>query len=263
MEYFTYAIPIGFVVGLLVGFTGVGGAVLMMPLLILGLRVPPIIAVGTGIVFSFITKIAGVGKHWRQGNVDAQLACLMALGSVPGGLFGVAVLAHLRAQYGAGVNDILRTLIGALLVVIPLLMIAEGRFLKASMNETEKPLRERLPHWVNRYNAALITGLIGGFLVGLTSVGSGSVIMLLLLLFYRRTTNILVGTDIFHAVLLTWVTGLAHIRLGTVDFQLLALLLVGSIPGVVLGSNLSSVVPTVWLRRVLLAVLIVVGIRMI
>lgn len=259
MEYHIYAVLIGFLVGGLVGLTGLGGGVLMLPLLTLGLGVSPLVAVGSDAVFSFFTKFAGAIVHWRRRNVDWELATTMALGSVPGALTGVALLAHLRMRFGEGVNEILRSLIGILLVVIPLLMIAQAHLQQSG----HKTLRERLPPWVKRYHGAVFTGLVGGFLVGMTSVGSGSVIMLLLLLFYSRPAAILVGTDIFHAAILMGVAGLAHVGLGTVDFRLVAFLLTGSIPGVLLGSNLVSVVPVLWVQRTLLAVLILVGIRMV
>jgi len=252
------SVLVGLLVGALVGLTGLGGGVLMLPFLILGLGVPPIVAVGSDLVFSFVTKIGGSIVHWRRGHVDWELAAIMAVGSIPGALLGVAALAYLRATHGAGVNEILRTLIGILLIVIPLLMMVQGWAQRADA----KTLRERLPGWINWYKGGILTGFVGGVLVGMTSVGSGSVIMLLLLLFYKRPPMVLVGTDIFHAVLLTGVTGLAHIGLGTVNFGLVGWLLVGSIPGVLLGSHFTSVVSAVWLRRVLLVLLIVVGLRM-
>jgi len=259
MDQSIYAILIGLLVGGLVGLTGLGGGILMLPFLILGLGVPPIVAVGSDLVFSFVTKIGGAVVHWRHGHVDWELALTMAVGSIPGALVGVAFLAHLRVVHGNEVNDILRTLIGVLLIVIPLLLMVQAWLQRPD----SKTLRERLPRWVNRYNGGILTGFVGGVLVGMTSVGSGSVIMLLLLLFYKRPPMVLVGTDIFHAVLLTGVTGLAHVGLGTVNFGLVGWLLIGSIPGVLLGSQFTSVVPAVWLRRVLLVLLIVVGIRMV
>lgn len=258
MDYSLSAALIGFVVGGLVSLTGLGGGVLLLPLLILGLRVPPIVAVGSDATFMFLTKLGAAMLHWRRGHVDWRLATAMALGSVPGALVGLGFLVLLRSRYGAGVNDILRTLIGVLLVVIPLFMVVQSRVKERG----GASLRDRLPHWVNRYSGAVFTGLIGGILVGLTSVGSGSVIMMLLLLFYRRPPAVLVGTDIFHAVILTGVTGLAHLGLGTVDLRLVGWLVVGSMPGVLLGSSLTAFVPAAWLRQALLLLLLVVGMAM-
>jgi uncharacterized membrane protein YfcA len=258
MDYSLSAAFIGFVVGGLVSLTGIGGGVLLLPMLILGLRVPPIVAVGSDATFMFLTKLGAAILHWRQGHVDWRLAMTMALGSVPGALVGLGILVSLRSHYGEGVNDILRPLIGVLLVVIPLLMLVQNRV----EGYRGALLRNHLPGWVNRYNGAIFTGLIGGVLVGLTSVGSGSVIMMLLLLFYHRPPAVLVGTDIFHAVILTGVTGLAHLGLGTVDVGLVGWLLVGSVPGVVLGSRLTVLVPAVRLRQGLLILLFTTGIIM-
>ena len=258
MDQTLYAVLIGFLVGGLVGLTGLGGGVLMLPLLILGLRVPPLVAIGTDVVCSFFTKIFGAAVHWRRGNVDWRLVWLLARGSIPGAVMGLGVLAYLRAVLGDGVNDILHSLIGVLLLVIPLLMIVQGH-----SRQQGHGLRERLPRWVTRTRGALFAGLAGGALVGLTSVGSGSVIMLLLLLFLRRSPRMLVGTDIAHAVILMGVTGLGHLTLGTVDLRLVAALLVGSVPGVLVGSGLSGVFPAELLRRVLLVLLIVAGTYMV
>lgn len=258
MDQTLYAVLIGLLVGGLVGLTGLGGGVLMLPLLILGLRVPPLVALGTDVVCSFFTKIFGAAVHWRQGNVDWRLVSLLARGSVPGAVLGLSILGYLRSVFGVGVNDILRSMIGILLLVIPLLLIVQGRSRQQGYR-----FRERLPRWVTRARGTLLTGFVGGVLVGLTSVGSGSVIMLLLLLFFRRSAHVLVGTDITHAVILMGVAGLGHLALGTVDFPLVAALLVGSIPGVLVGSSLARVFPALLLRRALMVLLIAVGIRMV
>jgi len=144
------------------------------------------------------------------------------------------------------------------LVLIAVLTIIQDR-LKLRRRVS---LRERLPSWINRYHGAVITGVVGGFCVGLTSVGSGSIIMVLLLLFYSLPPPVLVGTDIFHAVILTGVASLAHLKLGTVDAHLVALLMLGSIPGVLLGAVLGTRIPAVWTKRVLLLIIICVGIKM-
>jgi uncharacterized membrane protein YfcA len=253
-----YTALIGFLVGGLVGLTGLGGGVVLLPLLILGLKVPAMLAVGSGAVFSALTKIGGAASHWRQGNVDFGLAVSMAAGSVPGALLGVYLLAFFRSQYASGINEFLTHFIGLLLIIIPVLMMLQGFV----MEYKEGPLREYVPPWIKPYHGAVFTGLVGGALVGMTSVGSGSVIMMFLILFFRRTPRILVGTDIFHAVVLTAVAGLGHMKLGTVSFPLVGWLLVGSVPGVLLGSRLTRVVSPVWLRQVLLVILVITGIVM-
>ena len=249
---------VGFLVGGLVGLTGLGGGVVLLPLLILGLKVPPLLAVGSGAVFSSLTKIGGAVSHGRQGNIDFKLAGLMVLGSVPGALLGVVFLSLLRSQYGDGIDELLIRFIGGLLIVIPVLMVAQEYRIGSRGESTQtKSLAS-----ITASLGAVLTGLVGGVLVGMTSVGSGSVIMILLILFYRREPRILVGTDIFHAVILTGVAGLGHMKLGTVDYSLVGWLLVGSIPGVLLGSRLTGSVAPVRLRQIFLGILIITGVVM-
>jgi len=244
---------IGLIVGALVGLTGLGGGVLLLPLLIFGLQTPPIVAVGSGATFATVTKIGAAFIHWRHGNVDWKLAGAMAMGSIPGALIGVALLGYLHSQYGTSVNGILTTMIGVLLVTIPFLLLFQGHL----EQKGGLTLRERLPGYLNRYNGAFFIGL-----VGLTSVGAGSIIILFLLLFYRLTPKIMIGTDIVHAVMLTGVTGLAHMKLGTVDLGLVGWLVVGSLPGVLIGSVLTKIISGKWLKIGLLLILVTTGVSM-
>lgn len=258
MHFILLAVLIGGTVGVMVGLTGIGGGAVLIPLLILGLDVPPINAVGSGAAFTVLTKIGAAWIHWRQRNVDLRVALALSAGSIPGALIGVAILARLRSHYHAGVNDILRNLIGVLLIVIPLLMLLQDRL----QSQRKESLHDRLPGIIKGYPGAALIGLVGGGLVGLTAIGSGSVIMMLLLLFLRRTPNVMVGTDIFHGVILAAVATMAHLRLGTVDGHLVAWLLVGSVPGALLGSRLSQRLQRVWLRRILLTFVVAAGVAM-
>lgn len=253
MELLLAKILIGFVVGTLIGLTGLGGGVLLLPTLIFGLRVPAIIAVGSDALFNFLTKIPAGMLHLRKGTVRRKVVLAMAVGSVPGALLGVSLLQHLRNVYGAGVNDFIKSAVGLLLVCIPTLLLFQARI--------EEHLAKRQPTLKSFVGMSFI-GLVGGFLVGMTSVGSGSIIMMMLLLFYTYAPKVMVGTDIVHAVILTGVTSALHWRLGNVDFRLVGSLLLGSIPGGILGSFLSTRVPVLWLRRILCAVLLMTGARM-
>jgi len=253
MELITLKILIGLIVGLLIGLTGLGGGVLLLPLLIFGLGVPAIIAVGSDAVFNFLTKIPSGAVHLSKGTVRRKVVLALALGSVPGSIAGVQVLQHLRVLYGAGVNDFIKTAIGVLLIIIPTLLLLQRRI--------EEQVANRPPTAKSFAGMAAI-GLVAGFLVGMTSVGSGSIIMMLLLLFYSYPPRVMVGTDIVHAVVLTGVTGLLHFRLGNVDLSLVGYLLIGSIPGGLAGSYLSSRVPVLWLRRILCVILLTTGARM-
>jgi uncharacterized protein len=253
MELLLAKILIGFGVGTLIGLTGLGGGVLLLPILIFGLRVPAIVAVGSDALFNFLTKIPAGILHLRKRTVRKKVVLAMAVGSIPGSMLGVAVLVHLRTLYGTGVNDFIKSAVGLLLVCIPTLLLFQGRI--------EEHLAKRQPTLKSFLGMSCI-GLVGGFLVGMTSVGSGSIIMMLLLLFYTYAPKVMVGTDIVHAVILTGVTSFLHFRMGNVDVSLVLPLLLGSIPGGILGSHLSTRVPVLWLRRILCAVLLTTGARM-
>jgi uncharacterized membrane protein YfcA len=254
MVLFLLKIMIGMLVGTLVGLTGLGGGVLLLPILIFGLGVSPIVTVGSDAAFNALTKIGAGFLHWRYGNVNWRLVSALSLGSIPGAVGGVLLLARLRSVYGSGVNDILRTFIGVLLVCVPVLLLLEG------------PLEKSFAHWKqsgpSSYAGAIAIGLFSGFLVGMTSVGSGSIIMILLLLSKTYSPPMLVGTDIVHAVVLTGFTSLLHLRLGTVDPTLVLPLLIGSVPGSLIGARLSTLMPKLWLKRALCIILLATGARM-
>jgi uncharacterized membrane protein YfcA len=177
----------------------------------------------------------------------------MAIGSIPGSYAGVSLLTHLRTLYGTGVNDFIKSAVGLLLVCIPVLLLSQGQIEERVANR---------PPTMKSFVGMTFIGLFAGFLVGMTSVGSGSIIMMLLLLFYSYPPKVMVGTDIVHAVVLTGMTSLLHYRAGNVDFTLVGGLLIGSIPGGLLGTQLSTRVPMLWLRRILCAVLLITGARM-
>jgi uncharacterized membrane protein YfcA len=253
MPLIAVKVLIGFVVGVLIGLTGIGGGVLLLPILIFGLRVPAIVAVGSDALFNFFTKIPASLLHLKKGTVRRKVVVALAVGSVPGSMAGVALLTHIRSLYGNGVNDFIKTAVGLLLIVIPTLMLFQKRIEESVANR---------PPTMKSFAGMTIIGLFAGFLVGMTSVGSGSIIMMLLLLFYSFPPKVNVGTDIVHAVILTGVTGFLHLRLGNVDPKLVLSLLVGSIPGGLVGSHLSTRVPMLWLRRILCTLLLVTGARM-
>ena len=253
MSLIVAKILVGFVVGVLIGMTGVGGGVLLLPVLIFGLRVPAIMAVGSDALFNFFTKIPAGIMHLKKGTVRRKVVIALAIGSIPGSIAGVNLLMYIRHLYGSGVNNFIKSAIGILLIVIPTLLLFQNRI--------EERIANRPPTMKGFAGMAAI-GLVAGFLVGMTSVGSGSIIMMLLLLLYSFPPKINVGTDIVHAVVLTGITGLLHFRLGNVDLGLVLTLLIGSIPGGLLGSHLATRLPMLWLRRVLCALLLITGARM-
>jgi uncharacterized protein len=248
-------IAVGLLVGVLVGLTGLGGGMVLLPLLISVLGVPPILAVGSDAVINLITKIGAGTLHWRQGNVSWPLVRNLAAGSIPGAIIGVTVLAWVRSAYGNGVNDFLRGAIGFLLVVIPLGYVLKFRPALPEVSfETLHRYRFRV--------GILAIGLLAGILVGLTSIGSGSVILMMLLVFYGFSPAMMVGTDIIHAVLLAALTSALQWKLGNVDPAVVLPVLLGSVPGGVLGAYLTNHVPSAKLKQVLCALLIAVGARL-
>jgi len=253
MSLLAAKIFVGFVVGVLIGLSGVGGGVLLLPVLIFGLRIPAIVAVGSDAVFNFFTKIPAGLMHLKKGTVRKKVVLALAMGSVPGSIAGVRLLMYIRHLYGDGVNNFIKMAVGLLLIVIPTLMMFQKKIEERVVNR---------PPTMHGFAGMSLIGLAAGFLVGMTSVGSGSIIMMLLLLFYSFPPKVNVGTDIVHAVALTGVTGFLHFRLGNVDPTLVVSLLIGSIPGGLLGSHLSTRMPMLWLRRTLCALLLITGARM-
>jgi hypothetical protein len=247
-------ILIGILVGTLIGMSGMGGGVALLPILIFGLGVPAITAVGSAAAFNAFTKVSASWIHWRNRTVNWPLVLSLCAGSLPGTFLGVLLLGHLRAVYGAEVNTILRTFVGVLLVCIPAFLLIQGQFEKFFAIK-KRPPRELYP-------AIVAIGLAAGFLVGVSSVGSGTVIMALLLTFVQCSPVVLVASDITHAVALTGFTSLLDWRLGTVDMSLVLPLLIGSIPGSFLGVKLSAVLPGQLLRFVLSLILMACGARM-
>ena len=244
---------VGLIVGTLIGLTGVGGGVLLLPILIFGLGVPPMLAVGSDALFNFLTKIGASVVHLRRGTVKGKVVLALATGSAPGSFLGVSFLVYLRNLYGNGVNHFITVAVGFLLICIPTFLFFQK---KIEDRAAERPPTMKSFAWMS------LIGLVAGFLVGITSVGSGSIIMMMLLLFYSFQPKVMVGTDIVHALILTGFTSLLHFRLHNIDIHLVGALLIGSVPGGLLGSYLSTRVPVPWLRRILCAVLLATGARM-
>lgn len=229
----------GLVVGTLVGLTGMGGGVLMTPLLMLGLGMPATAAIGTDLAYSSLTKLAGAWQHWRQGTVDVGVVRAMATGSVPATLVAVAVVFVLHSIDSTALNAVLERFIGVMLVVAALLML--NKVWRSARGGAE-PLHASIATYPIPRLIAI--GALGGFLVGLTSIGSGSLIIALLVLTISLAPEKLVGTDVAHAFLLVSVAAIAHLFvLRDVDVALAGKLLLGSIPGALIGSRMATWVP--------------------
>ncbi|MGB2624464.1 MAG: sulfite exporter TauE/SafE family protein [Candidatus Acidiferrum sp.] len=248
-------VAVGLIAGTLVGLTGLGGGLVLLPLLISVLGVSPIVAVGSDAVINCITKIGAGSLYWRRGSVDWRLALNLAYGSIPGAVVGVLLLAQIRAMYGQRVNEVLKVAIAALLIVIPIAYVFAGDRSTKRRNLTNVRIR-------NYRLGIILIGFLAGVLVGVTSIGSGSIILMLLLVFYGYTPAILVGTDIVHAVVLAGITGWLQFRMNNVDTMLVASVLLGSIPGGLLGAHLTKYLAPGRFKLLLCCVLAVVGVRM-
>ncbi len=246
----------GFGVGIIVGLTGIGGGALMTPVLVLFFGVAPHTAVGTDLLFACITKVFGVLVHGRRGTVDWQVVGRLAAGSLPAALATVLFLAFFGTSDAR--NEVILTGVG-----IALVLTAAGLLFRRRLQEVGKSLRSRAPSKFKRAQPSLtvLAGAIVGSLVALTSVGAGALgtVALVYLYPFRLTAAKLVGTDLAHAIPLALVAGAGHLVLGHTDFALLANLLLGSIPGILLGSSLSTRAPEALIRNAMAGVLLVVA----
>ncbi len=250
----------GFLVGLIVGVTGVGGGSLMTPLLVLLFGVAPATAVGTDLLYASLTKALGGWVHGRNGTVDWKVVGLLSLGSLPAALLTVILLKLLALDEKSLRGLVTGVLSIALLLTAAALLLKDRikRIALRSDGTVYELHHRRLPA------ATVATGFIVGALVTVSSIGAGVLgTVALLFLYPRMGTARVVGTDIAHAVPLTAIAGLGHMALGTVDFVLLGSLLLGSLPGIYIGSHLSAKVPEKVLRPILATMLLLIGTRLV
>ena len=250
-------IGFGLGVGILVGMTGIGGGSLMTPMLILVFGVQPVTAIGSDLTYAAVTKTVGGYKHLRQKTVDVRLSSWMALGSVPAAVGGVYVLDLLEDRAGRDFDDTLITILACALLITGAATMVRN-FLKG-MDARE---RESIPMERRHKIAAVAMGASVGFVLGVTSAGSGALIAVGLILLFRLTPQRVVGTDVFDAAIVLWAAGLAHVSAGNVDFGLVGNILIGSIPGVWLGSHWSVRVEPAVLRATLALVLMGAGLAL-
>ena len=250
-------VAFGLGVGILVGMTGIGGGSLMTPMLILVFGVTPTTAIGTDLAYAAVTKTVGGYKHWKQRTVDITLSTWMAIGSVPAAVLGVYVLTLLEDWLGDDFDDgVIVILAGALLLTGAATLV---RALFKRMQERE---RDTIDMERRHKLAAVALGVSVGFVLGVTSAGSGALIAVGLILLFRLSPRRVVGTDVFHAAILLWAAGLSHVVAGNVDFGLAGNILLGSVPGVWLGSHWSVRVDPAVLRVTLAVVLIGAGLAL-
>lgn len=250
----------GFLVGLIVGVTGVGGGSLMTPLLVLFFGVSPTTAVGTDLLYASITKSMGGWVHAVKGSVDWKVVRLLAMGSLPAAILTIFLLKVLALE-----EETLRGLVTGVLSVA-LLATATALLLKDRIKKIARRDDGTVYEIHHRHlpTATVLTGVVVGALVTLSSIGAGVLGTVAILFLYPRLPAVkVVGTDIVHAVPLTAVAGMGHMALGTVDFILLGSLLLGSLPGIYVGSHLSAKVPEKVLRPLLATMLLIIGLKMV
>ena len=239
----------GLIIGLLVGLTGVGGSALMLPVLVLLFRIPPLIAVGTDLAYSVPTKIVGALVHRRQGTINPRLVFQLAAGGVPAAVVGVLSLAAIKAHISLdALNALIKHIVAGLLIVVAIAIVAV-QFV---------PRKPRAEEAAGTPKAALVVlvGVIVGFAVSTTSIGAGSIgLTLLALIAPRLRLQQLVGTDIAFAAIIVPVATVGHFTLGSVSLPVTLSLLVGSIPGVYAGSRLCGILPVKYLRPVMAGVM--------
>ena len=245
----------GLLVGFLVGMTGVGGGSLMTPLLVLMFGVSPQTAVGTDLLFAAATKSVGAGIHGWRDTVDWKIMRRLAMGSLPAAVLTLIAL-NTFIHIGKPTNALILSVLGALLILTAIGILFQRKLLAyGATHHPVGPEKALIP--------TVVLGAVLGVSVTISSVGAGAIGVTVLLMLYRRLPVArIVGTDIAHAIPLTLVAGAGHWFLGSVDFGLLLNLLVGSIPGVIVGSLLSSRAPDAVLRPALAAVLTLSGVRL-
>jgi len=242
-------------VGFIVGLTGMGGGALMTPMLVLVFGISPAAAVSSDLVAAVIMKPVGGGVHLRRGTVNLGLVKWLVLGSVPSAFLSVWALQ--RFADPARVNSIVQWAVGGALLLASVAMVAKGAF-----SGRRREAGASVPIDVRPVRTVLI-GVFGGIVVGLTSVGSGSLMMVMLMILYPTlVASELVGTDLVQAIPLVAAAALGHILFGQVEFGLTTSLVLGSVPGVYLGARLSSRSPDHIIRPILALVLILSGLKM-
>lgn len=249
-------IMMGFIIGGLVGVTGIGGAALLT-LFLLTLGISPSVAVGTDLVYNSITKMFGISQHWKQKTINFKLVKYLAIGSLPSAIIAVIII-HFLPIFHDNREGIIKYILGYVLILAAISIFIKTFF----YNESTQNFFQKQT-MVQKKNLTILIGAILGFIVGLTSVGSGSLFAIAMIYLYRLKPSELVGTDITHAFLLVTVASILNMNLGNVDYLLLIHLLIGSIPGVILGSKFSTKIPVKPLQIFLAIIIGVSGLKLV
>ena len=256
----TYTIA-GFIVGFIVGMTGVGGGSLMTPILVLGFGIKPAIAVGTDLLFAAITKSGGVFVHHKHGNIQWDVVGLLATGSIPASLISILFIKHLD-KTGVNYDNLIMITLSIALILTAMFLLTRNQIHRLGMNERFSAIKAL--HLKYRKPVTIFAGVMIGILVTLSSVGAGVIGAAFLFFLYPKFKTIqVVATDLAHAIPITAIAGLGHAHIGTVDYLLLVNLIIGSIPGIYLGSHFGTLLPDRVMRPVLASMLLIIGVRLV
>lgn len=258
LQEFNYLYSVsGFFVGCLVGFTGVGGGSLMTPILVLLFGIAPATAVGTDLLYAAITKSNGTLVHAMNGTVDWRITRRLAYGSVPATIVTLLTLHHLGKTANHAANGLITSTLGVALILTAVAILFRRWILDRVAKQTDA-LNDRQQLWLT-----VVLGAFLGVIVSISSVGAGAIGMTVLMALYARLPTVrLVGSDIAHAVPLTFVAGMGHWMMGGVNWVLLFSLLLGSLPGIAIASHFAGRVPDRVLRPLLASVMAVVGLKL-
>lgn len=256
---FAYSIA-GFIVGFIVGMTGVGGGSLMTPILVLGFSIKPAVAVGTDLLYAAITKSSGILVHNKKGSINWRIVGLLSLGSLPASIIAVNLLQYL-GRTGINYDRLITMSLSIALILTSLALLFKDPLQRLGKNERFDMVRSLHKQW--QAPITVLAGVILGILVTLSSVGAGALGAAILFFLYPRLPTIkIIGTDLAHAVPLTAVAGLGHLHLGSIDLSILVSLLLGSLPGIYIGSHLATRLPEHFVRPALASMLFLIGVRL-
>lgn len=255
----------GLFVGTMVGMTGVGGGSLMTPILIFGFAIQPAVAVGTDLLFAAITKSGGILSYWRHGVVNWLVVRRLAMGSVTTTLLTLWVL-HVSGANEGQHSDVITAALGIALILTSSALLLKSTIANILQAQAGHPLVSALykirQDEQHKAMATVLTGALLGVMVTVSSVGAGALGAVVLLFLYPKMKGVeIVATDIAHAVPLTAIAGIGHSTMGTVDWSLLSYLLLGSLPGIYIGSHLGIKIPDTVMRPLLAILLLVIGVK--
>ena len=246
----------GFLIGVLIGLTGVGGGSLMTPLLMLFFKVPAAVAVGTDLLYAAITKSVGIIGHSKHNQIEWSIVKLLMLGSIPMSIF-TSFLIGKNLSNETNITQFIELFLGVALIITSIAIFFQPLIVAKSANNKLIPKKSQKKY-------TILLGIILGFIVTLTSVGAGAIgVTMLLVLHPKLSIKKIIGTDIAHAVPLTLTSGIGHASIGTVDYGLLGILIIGSIPGVWLGAKLNAKANDKWIRLILIIILMGISLKLI